>query len=630
MSALWFYGLIKRNILQVVLVFICNNTCFAQLAFCQGNSGDPIFNETFGAGTTNALLPTGTTTYTFVNSNPSDGYYTVSNTSNYFDWHDISDHTPNDTNGRMLIINASYTAGEFYRTTISGLCENTSYEFSSWMLNLLPPYGCGGAGLPINVKFQIWDSTDSNLLANGDTGNIFAVSNPVWENYALVFRTLAGQTSVILKIINNGSGGCGNDLAIDDILFKTCGDAIRIEDTSKNTRTDLCETNVPFVRELVAIPDFSSYSSHVFQWQESTNGIDWVDITGETSNTFTTPLLYSTTFYRVKVAEDIINISNTLCNTISETYTITVSELPEAPLANADLELCEDDATPLTVYVPLGITVNWYDAPVLGNLLKSNSTNFNPNGNSGTYYAEAVTETGNCRSITRTPVRVVYSKIPNVVDEEVELCENTKIPISANSNILTTTYLWNTGETSETIVVTQPGLYTVEVTNRACKVIKNVLVKQIHNPILEQPESNGRSILVNVAERGNFEYSIDGRVFQTSPVFNNRNGGLYTIYAKEKRCDAVVSLPYLHFYIPQFFTPNNDGFHDTFQLKDIEFYSSSKVCVFNRHGKLIKYTENAAFSWDGTLDGTLLPSDDYWYVIEIGGQKFTGHITLKR
>ncbi|MCB4800361.1 hypothetical protein LG649_16050, partial [Tamlana sp. PT2-4] len=100
-----------------------------------------------------------------------------SSNTNWFGWHIIPDHTPGDSNGRMLIINADFTAGEFYQTTVSGLCENTTYEFSSWMINLLPPSSCGG-GIPINVKFEIWDNTDTNLLASGDTGDINGTTNP--------------------------------------------------------------------------------------------------------------------------------------------------------------------------------------------------------------------------------------------------------------------------------------------------------------------------------------------------------------------------------------------------------------------------------------------------------------------
>ena len=74
----------------------------------------------------------------------------------------------------------------------------------------------------------------------------------------MVFQTLSGQTSVILKMLNNGAGGCGNDLAIDDIVFRTCGDRITLTDASNNTNIlGICQENAPTTVELTANPDFS-------------------------------------------------------------------------------------------------------------------------------------------------------------------------------------------------------------------------------------------------------------------------------------------------------------------------------------------------------------------------------------
>ena len=130
-----------RIFLKTFIIFgflLTANLSVAQLGFCTGNSGDPIFIETFGSGTTQGpALPTGTTSYTFTSGSPNDGFYTVSSTTSFFDWHNVGDHT-GDTNGKCLVVNADFTAGEFYRTTISGLCENTSYEFSAFLINLLP------------------------------------------------------------------------------------------------------------------------------------------------------------------------------------------------------------------------------------------------------------------------------------------------------------------------------------------------------------------------------------------------------------------------------------------------------------------------------------------------------------
>lgn len=347
----------------------------AQLGFCSGNSGDPIFTETFGTGVA-SQLPVGTTSYDFVTNSPFDGQYTVSSNTAFYDWHNVSDHTSGDTNGRSLIVNADFTTGEFYRTTITGLCENTSYEFSSWMINLLPASGCGGVGIPINVRFEIWDSTDTSLLASGDTGNINATSSPNWQQYALVFQTQLSQTSVILKMRNNGVGGCGNDLALDDIVFKSCGDSVLIEDALNRSNIVLCEDELPFNTTLTATPDFSIFSSHFYQWQESIDATNWVDLLGATTNTLPILLINNTTYYRVKIAEDIVNVNNSFCNSTSEVFEIQVVNFPNAPINNGDLTICENDTTPLSVTVPSGIIVNWYDTG--GVQLQANSTTYSP------------------------------------------------------------------------------------------------------------------------------------------------------------------------------------------------------------------------------------------------------------
>ena len=321
------------KVLIILCISLLSKEMYAQLGFCQGNSGDPIFTETFGVGSQNTSLPAGTTTYAYANNqNPDDGFYTVSSTSNYFDWFNVNDHTPNDSNGRMLIVNSSFTAGEFYKTTINGLCENTTYEFSSWLINLTPPNGfCGAGAIPINVSFEIWDNTDSTLLASGTTGDIFGTTATAWNQYALVFQSTVGQTSVILKMINNAPGGCGNDLAIDDIVFKSCGDAIEVNDGANNNSITLCSTQTPYSETITATPDNIVFSNHFYQWQTSTDGINWTDISGETNASISINGIISTIFYRAKVAEYAANLTNSDCITFSDVFEIIVNQAPAPP-----------------------------------------------------------------------------------------------------------------------------------------------------------------------------------------------------------------------------------------------------------------------------------------------------------
>ena len=83
---------------------------------------------------------------------------------------------------------------------------------------------------------------------------------------------------------------------------------------------------------------------------------------------------------------------------------------------------------------------------------------------------------------------------------------------------------------------------------------------------------------------------------------------------------------------PKFFTPNNDGFNDTWQVYGVsnQFQSNTKILIFNRFGKLIKELDPSGIGWDGTFNGNALPSDDYWFSVQLeDGRIFKNHFTLK-
>lgn len=617
-----------------LLGFLCSigvgtQKAAAQLGFCTGNSGDPIFTETFGTGTTaGPALPAGTTSYTFTSSDPNDGSYTVSNTTAYFDWHSTTDHTPNDTNGKSLIVNADFTAGEFFKRTVTGLCENTSYEFSSWLMNLLPSSGCSGNGIPINVKFQIWDATDTTVLASGDTGDISNTTSPIWERFGLVFQTVPEQTAVILKMINNGPGGCGNDLAIDDIVFRTCGDYIAITNAQGENHMEACEENRPVSAQLTAEPDFSIYTTHAYQWQQSADGTNWTNIPGETTQNYTTPALSSSTFYRVKVAEDAINLSSQLCSSVSEIFDILIIPPPDDPISDGPMEACANEPKFVSVTVPSNTTVNWYDAATGGNILQENSSTYHPTV-SGTYYAEALSVLGDCPSKGRTPVTIRFIALPVVTDEELTFCENTSISLSAG--IENVSYLWNTGETTETITVAREGIYTVRVTNNAnCSSTKTITLKQINAPIIKSVSSDAYDIFITTENEGDFEFSLDHISYQDIGIFKNIAGGKYTLYVREKSGCGLTYIDFIHFVIPKFFTPNGDGSNDTFVIGGIELYPSYEIAIYDRYGKLLKNITNSNVGWNGIFNNKNLPADDYWYTITIDGTIFKGHFALKR
>lgn len=407
-----------NNLKAIIFFFLLVPiTFYAQLGICTGSKGIPVFIENFGSGTNyGPQLPSGTTNYTFIVGAPNDGLYTLYNRTNlYSTWHNSLDHTPNDTDGKALIINGNEnSSGEFYKRKVTGLCINTTFVFSSWLLNIYNPSSnyCAGREIPINVRFEIWDETESTRLGFGDTGNIMGTSSPIWQQFSLVFTT-GNQTSVVLKMINNSVGGCGNDLALDDIEFSSCGDFTAI--TSQSVAGDIfntCASQAPATFDLEAKTLGSSV--YFYQWQSSTNGMIWTDIVGANTKNYTVSNLSTTTYFRTKVAQDSSNLGNDYCSVVSDLFTISLSLTTPNSVSNGNKTICNDEVIPpLTLVSSAGTGVNWYDAATGGNLLLANSTSYTPTIG-GKYYAEGYDLNTGCTSNSRTAVSLTVLGLPTV------------------------------------------------------------------------------------------------------------------------------------------------------------------------------------------------------------------------
>jgi gliding motility-associated-like protein len=325
----------------------------------------------------------------------------------------------------------------------------------------------------------------------------------------------------------------------------------------------------------------------------------------------------------------LINISNDLCNVFSEVFEIILVPTPNPPNNIGDLRLCENiENGILTVRAPPGIIVNWYDAATGGTLLESNSSSYTTNI-AGTYYAEAVPTLGNCPSDLRTAVTLEFYPLPAVTDEELFFCENTDITLEAN--VTGVTYEWNTGETTASIIVSQPDTYTVEVTDpRGCSNIKTILLNQIDSPVIDEVISTDLDISISTLNEGEFEYSLDGLNFQEEPIFLDIPGGVYTILVRNKSSCGIVTQEYFHLVVPKFFTPNGDNINDVFKIDGIDSASDYEINLYDRYGKLLKNTYNAPLQWDGRYNNRELPSGDYWYSIRIEDKVIKGHVSLKR
>ncbi|MDO1502377.1 T9SS type B sorting domain-containing protein [Winogradskyella maritima] len=242
-----------------------------------------------------------------------------------------------------------------------------------------------------------------------------------------------------------------------------------------------------------------------------------------------------------------------------------------------------------------------------------------------------------CFSTTQFMVEV-YEQPVLLMDDLWSICEDSSIEVYADSGY--DNYSWSTGETTQSITVENPGQYSVRVWNDyndfICEAEKTITVEESQIASIVDIDINDwtqteNSISINVTGSGDYEYSIDGILFQDSNVFEQLLAGEYMVYVRDKKgCGVATETVYLLYY-PRYFTPNGDGNHDTWQIINGFVEPTNVIRIFDRYGKLLKQLSPIGNGWDGTYNGNPMPTSDYWFVVNReDGKQYSGHFTLKR
>ena len=111
------------------------------------------------------------------------------------------------------------------------------------------------------------------------------------------------------------------------------------------------------------------------------------------------------------------------------------------------------------------------------------------------------------------------------------------------------------------------------------------------------------------------------------PITQNRQISKYRIIALSK--DSIPLISYsniiladipLQVFVPNSFTPNNDGLNDIFTAKGL-FIDQFSMEIYNRWGELLYHTSELEKGWDGVFNGSLSPEDTYTYRIQVADPK---------
>lgn len=400
--------------------------------------------------------------------------------------------------------------------------------------------------------------------------------------------------------------------------------------------------NLSVYSESIVNGNLSGLDIEFFENEDFSVPIDDENYTNLNNNQLVYALVTNTATNCSAIAEITLSVNTnsmnsanlSTCDNLEETGMVTFD------LNLADLQLLNGESADISV---LGYYESFNNALLQENQLNTNFTNTQPYNQ--TIYAR-LEQDGSCYSIAEVNLNV--ESIPNLLDDEtVYYCLNSfpetltlfgGVVDDVPNNYY---YNWSTGETTLSIEVNEPGTYSVEVTKPfGCTNQRTITVSASSTASFENIEitdvSDNNTISVIVSGEGDYVYALDDEngPYQESSTFENVSSGIHTVFVKDlKNNCGVVSEVISVLGFPKFFTPNGDSENDTWRISGFssQFPITAKIEIFDRFGKLLTVLDKNNTSWDGTFNGELMPTSDYWFVAHLqDGRTFKGHFSLKR
>ncbi|MEZ4803818.1 MAG: T9SS type B sorting domain-containing protein [Gelidibacter sp.] len=224
-------------------------------------------------------------------------------------------------------------------------------------------------------------------------------------------------------------------------------------------------------------------------------------------------------------------------------------------------------------------------------------------------------------------------------DETIEMCQS-DFPIIlttglSSEDISNYDFFWSTNETTSEISIENSGVYTVTVTDNDlnCEGTKTITVTTNEVPVILSIDVMDGDAAIILESNFGFEFAVDSPIYQESNQFQDLSPGTHIAYVRDRYNCNTIQQEFQVLGFPKFFTPNDDGSNDFWNVKGLDFniYPVLRIYIFNRYGKLIsEFNPNTSQGWSGKFNNKLLPSDDYWYYLKIpNGKVYRGHFALK-
>ena len=568
-------------------------------------------------------------------------------------------------NGQGTLLNANdrlFSSQEiyFYTETDNGCADNILINIT---INSLPPVDKLESAITCTTPYTLPPLTNGNYFTRsggtgtplnaGDlittSGRIYIyISNGTCENESILnisirplppldsFSDVFSCNPYTLPTLNNGkyyseTNAQGTELFAGDIIDETKTIYVfnQYEDLQSCTNEAFFTVHITGV-EVDKPEDVNVCDSYILP--PLTNGEYFAEPNAQGTKYNTGDVITAT--QTIYIFKD--NGSRFYCKDEHQ-FTISITPTPQLPVYN-DLESCDSYTLPnLTL---AGSVVNYYRQPNKVDLIDPSEYTITDIGTQTIYVHASAIANETC-----TDEKQFDLTIYPLLDLHIEggiICVDSKtkntlnaIELKSGLNPNQFTVNWFLDNqlmgTGPNYTATKAGTYIVKTIKLTPDVGADCNYKQTEVIVRESiPEAKvtfltnsftaPANIRVEFIEEGfgRYLYRLNDGHYKISNLFHNLEFGEHKVYIKDTSgvCSNPLIIDFKVINHPSFFTPNNDGENETWNIYDLRNHPEAVISIFDRYGKLITQIKPTEQGWDGTYrNGKKAPSTDYWFTV---------------
>lgn len=446
------------------------------------------------------------------------------------------------------------------------------------------PFSSSGTFNAGNVYTAQLSDVGGNFNTPVNIGTLSSTSNSGIITATIPTNTPPG-TNYLIQVTSSAPSVTGTNNGVSIIVNGTPNASI-----SASTSTTIC------INETASF-NFSG-SAGTIQWQQSSDGVNFTNVSGANSTTLTTAPLTANTHIRAVITNNCgTSNSNTILVTVTNGVTTTIAQSPSGN------NLCNG---PITLSIPSGfINIEWSN----GQLATSTIVVTTP----GTYTVTALT-TGGCPVTSNSVTLIETIPTPLLVSPEgpITLCSGS-VNLTAQSGF--TNYTWNSGQSTAVITVSSGGNYVVSaVDDNGCPVTSQPVEVLIGSavPMAISPEnaaicSGNPAILTAPAGFVSYQWSNNA----TSQSITVTEAGFYSVTGVDANgCNGAspaVSVVKSEFPVANFNYNQVAGF--TIQFNNTSQNAQTTQWIFDAIGSSPSLNPQFSFPGNGVYNVMLIISN---------------------